>query len=184
MTDDEAALFRAAMRGVAPIGHDRAETGQRKVDKARFARLREVASCTLEMSSSPVLSDQFVVDVEAEERLYWASNGVQKNQMQRLVRGQLAFVGSLDLHGFNVERAREQLVGFIAEAQQLAVRCVRIVHGKASGSSDKQALLKSRVNSWLRQHPEVLGFTSCLPRHGGNGAVYVLLKNQSLKEDE
>jgi len=56
------------------------------------------------------------------------------------------------------------------------VRCVRVVHGKASGASDKPALLKSRVNSWLRQHPEVLGFASCQPRHGGTGAVYVLLK--------
>jgi len=184
MADDKTAPFREAMRGVMPISHDRAETGQRKVDNARFARLREVASCALEMSSSRALSDQFVVDVEAEERLYWASNGVQKSQMQRLLRGQLAFVGSLDLHGFNVERAREQLVDFIDEAQRFAVRCVRIVHGKASGSFDKQALLKSRVNSWLRQHPEVLGFASCLPRHGGNGAVYVLLKNQSLKEDQ
>ncbi|WP_079214180.1 Smr/MutS family protein [Ventosimonas gracilis] len=177
MTNDEAALFRAAMRGVTPMAQDRAETGRRPVDNARFALLRQRASHLPETWVSPALSDQFVVDVEAEERLYFASNGVQKSQMQRLVRGQLAFSGSLDLHGLTVERSREQLVGFIAEAQQLAVRCVRVVHGKASGALGKQALLKSRVNSWLRQHPEVLGFASCVPRHGGSGAVYVLLRN-------
>jgi len=179
MTNDEAALFRAAMRGVTPMAQDRAETGHRPVDNARFALLRQRASHLPETGALPALSDQFVVDVEAEERLYFASNGVQKSQMQRLVRGQLAFSGSLDLHGLTVERSREQLVSFIAEAQQLAVRCVRVVHGKASGALGKQALLKSRVNSWLRQHPEVLGFASCAPRHGGSGAVYVLLRNPS-----
>jgi len=178
------ALFQAAMRGVKPICHDRAEIGQRKADRARFARLREAASSRLESSVSLGLSDQWAVEALPEERLYWAVGGVQKSQMQRLARGQLSFAGSLDLHGFNVERAREQLLSFIAEGQRLAVRCVRVVHGKASGSAQKQALLKSRVNSWLRQHQGVLGFASCLPRHGGNGAVYVLLRSQSPQQDK
>jgi len=183
MTDDEVSLFRAAVRGVKPILYDRAETGSRKTDKARLARLREAASSGkgLEHMGSPALSDQFVIDVLPEEKLYWAADGVQKSQMQRLARGELSFSGSLDLHGLNVEKAREQLLTFIAEGQQFSVRCVRIVHGKASSSGEKQALLKSRVNSWLRQHPEVLGFSSCLPRHGGTGALYVLLRS-SLSE--
>jgi len=184
MADDELSLFRAAMRGVKPIVYDRAETDRRKADKARFELLRGRASHSLEPLASPALSDQFVIDVLPEERLYWAEAGVQKSQMQRLSRGQFSFAGSLDLHGLNIERAREQLLAFIAEGQRLAVRCVRVVHGKASSSVEKQALLKSRINSWLRQHPEVLGFTSCLPKHGGTGAVYVLLKSQSAKDDE
>jgi len=41
--------------------------------------------------------------------------------------------------------------------------------------------IKSHVNTWLRQHPQVLGFTSCLPRHGGTGALYVVLKRTMLE---
>jgi len=180
MTDDDFSLFRVAMRGVKPLECDRAETGLRKTDNRQFARLREAASRGVERLAQAALSDQFVIDVLPEERLLWAANGVQKSQMQRLSRGQFGFDGSLDLHGFNVERAREQLQAFLAEGQRLKVRCARVVHGKASSCANKPALLKSHINSWLRQHPAVLGFASCLPRHGGSGAVYVLLK----REDE
>ena len=80
-----------------------------------------------------------------------------------------------------VEKAREQLWDFIAEAIRLEVRCVRVTHGKAARLDGKRPLIKSHVNTWLRQHPQVLGFTSCLPRHGGTGALYVVLKRTMLE---
>ena len=40
--------------------------------------------------------------------------------------------GSLDLHGMTVEKARETLWDFIAEATRFEVRCVRVTHGKAA----------------------------------------------------
>ena len=43
------------------------------------------------------------------------------------------------------------------------------------------ALFKSHVNTWLRQHPQVLGFTSCQAKHGGAGAVYVMLKRTMME---
>ena len=43
------------------------------------------------------------------------------------------------------------------------------------------SVVKSHVNTWLRQHPQVLGFTSCLPRHGGTGSVYVMLRRTMLE---
>jgi DNA-nicking Smr family endonuclease len=33
------------------------------------------------------------------------------------------------------------------------------------------------MNSWLRQHHTVLAFSSAPPRHGGTGALYVLLRS-------
>jgi len=179
MTDDEIALFQAAMRGVKPLVQECAPVGKRKIDNACFARLRQAASSTLDGdTTSPALSDQFMLDALPEQHLHWAADGVQKSQMQRLERGQLSLAGSLDLHGMSVERAREQLLSFLAEAQALSLRCVRVVHGKSGGNMEKPARLKSLVNSWLRQHPQVLGFSSCLPRHGGTGAVYVLLRKE------
>lgn len=40
----------------------------------------------------------------------------------------------------------------------------------------RKPMIKSHVNTWLRQHPQVLGFSSCLAKHGGTGAVYIILK--------
>jgi len=52
---------------------------------------------------------------------------------------------------------------------------------KAARVDGKRPMIKSHVNTWLRQHPQVLGFTSCLPRHGGTGALYVMLKRNMLE---
>ncbi|HSX91224.1 MAG TPA: Smr/MutS family protein [Pseudomonas sp.] len=174
--DNESALFKAELRGVKPLKHDRADTGKAKSDRQRLATLRQAATVRTDSVKVDGLSDQFVIDVGAEDPLYWAGNGVQEGQMRKLKLGQISFEGSLDLHGMSVEKARDTLWEFIAEANKLEVRCVRITHGKAVRMDGRKPMIKSHVNTWLRQHPQVLGFTSCLAKHGGTGAVYVLLK--------
>ena len=48
---------------------------------------------------------------------------------------------------------------------------IKIVHGKGP-----EAILKTYVNGWLRQHRDVLAFVSAPDNQGGTGAVLVLLK--------
>lgn len=180
MQDDDISLFRAETRGIKALTHDRADTGKPRRDRARLDQLRAAATQPTDSTRVDGLSDQFVIDVGAEEELYWVSNGVQDGQMRKLKAGQIAFEGSLDLHGMTVEKARNTLWEFLAEAVKLEIRAVRVTHGKAARKDGKRPLIKSHVNTWLRQHPSVLGFTSCLPRHGGSGALYVMLKRSML----
>ncbi len=180
MQDDDFSLFQSAVQGVKPIKNDRAEVGKPKTDRQRLQTLRQAATVRQEEVKVDGLSDQFVIDVAAEDALHWARDGVQDGQMRKLKAGQVSFEGSLDLHGMSVEKARETLWDFFAEAARMEVRCVRITHGKAARTDGKRPMIKSHVNTWLRQHPQVLGFTSCLPKHGGTGAVYVLLKRTML----
>ncbi|WP_447591502.1 Smr/MutS family protein [Aquipseudomonas campi] len=180
MSDDDFSLFQSAVQGVKPITHDRADTGKPKADRQRISTLRQAATIKTGSVKVDGMSDQFVIDVGAEDELYWARDGVQDGQMRKLKAGQVAFEGSIDLHGMSVEKARETLWEFFAEAARLEVRCARITHGKAARLDGKRPLIKSHVNTWLRQHPQVLGFASCLPRHGGTGALYVLLKRTML----
>ncbi|WP_017938361.1 Smr/MutS family protein [Zestomonas thermotolerans] len=180
MQDDDFSLFKSEMRGVKPLKYDRADTGKPKPDRARLATLRQAATQRVETIKVDGLSDQFVIDVGAEDELYWAREGLQEGQMRKLKQGQVGFEGSLDLHGMKVEQARDTLWEFIAEAVRREIRCVRVTHGKAARLDGKRPLIKSHVNTWLRQHPQVLGFASCLPRHGGTGAVYVLLRRTML----
>ncbi|WP_251961923.1 Smr/MutS family protein [Pseudomonas sp. Marseille-Q5299] len=182
MQDDDFSLFSAEVRGVKPIKHDRAEVGKPKADRKQLAGLRQAA--TVRSDQTLVidgLSDQFVIDVGAEDELMWRRDGVQETQLRKLKLGQIAFEGSLDLHGMTVEKARETLWAFIAEANKLEVRCVRVTHGKAARLDGKRPMIKSHVNTWLRQHPQVLGFASCQARHGGTGAVYVMLKRTMME---
>lgn len=176
MQDDDFSLFQAELRGVKPIKHDRADTGKPKTDRKQFNTLRQAATISQGETKVDGLSDQFVIDVGAEDPLYWAGNGVQDGQMRKLKLGQIPFEGSLDLHGMNVEKARDTLWEFLAEATKLEIRCVRVTHGKAVRMDGRKPMIKSHVNTWLRQHPQVLGFSSCLAKHGGTGAVYIILK--------
>ena len=182
MQDDDFSLFSAEVSGVKPIKHDRAEVCKPKVDRKKLASLRQAATIR---SDQPLvidgLSDQFVIDVAAEDELMWRRDGVQESQVRKLKLGQIAFEGSLDLHGMSVEKARETLWAFFDEATRLEVRCVRVTHGKAARIDGKRPMIKSHVNTWLRQHPQVLGFASCQARHGGTGAVYVMLKRTMLE---
>ena len=176
MSDDDFSLFTSEMRGVKRIQVDQADTGKVRPDRQQIQQRRHNAVVRTSETKVDGLSDQFVIDVGAEDELYWARDGVQDSQLRKLKAGQVAFEGSLDLHGMSVEKARETLWDFFAEAARYEVRCVRVTHGKAARLDGKRPMIKSHVNTWLRQHPQVLGFTSCLPKHGGTGAVYVLLK--------
>lgn len=178
---DDLELFRQATRGVRPIQVDQADTGKPRFDTTQLHQRRQRASQSKPSIRVDGLSDQFVIDVAPEEELAWAGNGVQDSQLRRLKAGQIPFDGSIDLHGMTVEKARELLWDFIEEATHMEVRCVRITHGKAQRQDGRRPILKSHVNTWLRQHPKVLAFTSCLPRHGGTGSLYVLLRREMLE---
>ncbi|MED5608831.1 MULTISPECIES: Smr/MutS family protein [Pseudomonas] len=181
MQDDDFSLFANEMRGVKRIEVDQADTGKPRADRQQVRLRQQNATTKVENLRVDGLSDLFVIDVGAEDELYWARDGVQEGQMRKLKAGQIGFEGSLDLHGMNIEKARELLWDFLAEATRLEVRCVRVTHGKAARTDGRRPLLKSHVNTWLRQHPQVLGFTSALPRHGGTGSLYVMLRRTMLE---
>lgn len=185
INDDDISLFKQQMQGVKPIKYDKVDLNKKTKNKQQLKVLRENAANSLTKENIvDGLSDQFVIDVEPEEFLYWASNGVQEAQMRRLKAGQIPFAGSIDLHGLTVEQSRQLLWDFLDEATKLEIRCVRVTHGKALRKDKSKPILKSYLNTWLRQHPQILGFCSCQPKHGGTGAVYILLKRNMLEGRE
>ena len=63
------------------------------------------------------------------------------------------------------------------------IRCLLILHGKGERSTPR-ALLKSHVSAWLPQLPAVMAMHSAERRHGGSGALYVLLRKSERKKAE
>jgi len=96
--------------------------------------------------------------------------------MQRLKRGQFPLGDQLDLHHMTTETGHIALLEFIAGAQNAKLQCVRIIHGKGLRSVNGPRL---KLMAWqvLRDHPQVLAFSTCKPSDGGSGAVDVLLKS-------
>ena len=101
--------------------------------------------------------------------------GVDRRTADRLRRGQLPIDARLDLHGHTRETAHRVLSGFLAAAWDSGRRVILIVTGKGQG------ILKDAVPRWLNESPNrgrILLVAQAQPKHGGGGALYVLLRRR------
>ena len=124
------------------------------------------------------ISDDFDVStlLDVDDQLSFRRPGIGTDVTRKLRQGHWSIQRQLDLHGLRTEDARTALTGFIRDACQQGLRCVRIVHGKGLGSPGKAPVLKHKVHGWLVQKNEILAFVQARPAEGGAGAVVVLLK--------
>jgi len=180
---DDPIDFDSAMQGVTRLTHDRhvdPAAGKlrlkRKQDSATRFR-RQAAEQEVEQVIDGLSSEASQI-VDSADELLFAAPGVQLRLLKRLRLGHLPWEAGLDLHGYTVEAARDELSNFIRDAARQQLRCVLVIHGKAYTQPGQPALLKSCVNDWLRQLHDVLAFCSAQPRDGGTGAVYVLLRRK------
>ena len=105
---------------------------------------------------------------------------LDRRSAERLSRGQLPIEGRLDLHGLTQAAAADRLAKFLGRAQGEGKRCVLVITGKG-GSGERAGVLREQVPRWLNQQPNlalVLAFDYARPQHGGQGALYVLLKRR------
>ena len=104
--------------------------------------------------------------------------GVDRRTAERLKRGQMAIEATLDLHGHTQAAAERELSGFLAEAQRAGRRCVLVITGKGT-TKEAGGVLRAQVPRWLNQphnRARILAFAHAQPKHGGHGALYVLLR--------
>jgi DNA-nicking Smr family endonuclease len=102
--------------------------------------------------------------------------GLDRRTWLRLRRGQIVVEQTLDLHGQSQERAHERLGAVLAAAQAQGRRCLLVVTGKGEASG---GVLRHMVPRWLNEagnRERIVGFCAAQRRHGGAGALYVLLR--------
>ena len=66
-------------------------------------------------------------------------------------------------------------------------RCVLLIPGRGKNSPLGVGVLKKEVQHWLTREPlkrVVLAFCTALPKHGGTGALYVLLRKYKKPEEK
>lgn len=179
LSDEDKALFRQLLRDVKPLDKSK------KVDfptpkKALAKAVRQHISGPKEISATTntiYLSDSYSVEVQADTILSYFSHSIPNKRLRELKNGLIPLQSRLDLHGLKPEAASLALINFIQKQSSLAHRCLLIIHGKG-GFGKEAPVLKNLVNHWLQQFPQVLAFHSAIPRDGGTGALYVLLKRQ------
>jgi len=117
------------------------------------------------------------------ELAHGLSIGIDKRQAERFRRGKTPIEGRIDLHGRTQAQAHDDLHDFVARAHGAGKRMVLVITGKGITAS-KSGVLKENVPRWLNEpslRRHVLAFDYAEPQHGGEGALYVLLKR---KKDE
>ena len=116
------------------------------------------------------------------------SNETDKRTAQKLKRGQIQIDARLDLHGMSKSKAYATLKSFIPSSRQKGHKCILIITGKGKPRhgnipliNQVPGILKTSTPLWL-QEPEfqqhVLKFETAKPKHGGEGALYVLLRKK------
>lgn len=171
--------FLEAMEDVMPLRReDRAvrSAGVRPVDLPERAGEDDALAALRELVRN---GKGFVV---ADTPEYIEGTGYQGSLglARRLHRGDFSIQAHLDLHGMNVEEAREALERFLKETVSSGRKAVSVIHGRGL-SSPAEPVLKYKVIEWLTSGPWrkwVIAFASARACDGGAGATYVLLRRR------
>lgn len=105
--------------------------------------------------------------------------GIDRRTHERFKKGEMAIDAKLDLHGMTQDAAHDALVRFVERGMTANFRCLLIVTGK--GLREGSGILRKQVPRWLNEaglRPCLLAINSARPQHGGEGALYVLLKRK------
>jgi DNA-nicking Smr family endonuclease len=152
--------WAAAMRDVKPLD-DREE--QESLDSSPSTGLAERLRQRRELEEGPRDESGFALDRRTHERLK---------------EGRMSLEGTLDLHGLTQEEALGALDNFLWQAWREGRRNLLIVTGKGT-ARDGGGVLRSAVPRWLGEssHRErLVGVGPAGNDHGGDGAIYVLLR--------
>jgi DNA-nicking Smr family endonuclease len=117
---------------------------------------------------------------------------------RRLAAGRAEIEARLDLHGMRQSEAHVALRAFLVACHAKGLRTVLVITGKGGAPDDDpsthavvwsgrdRGILKRSVPRWLAE-PElrafVVGYTTAHPRHGGEGALYLLLRRRDRGRD-
>ncbi len=174
--DGDKALWQKLTEGVKPLRKpDRLAALSAPAKPAPAERTRPAPRPQVSTAKTPPAPRAKPRDLGHGDRV-----DLDRRSAERLSRGRLPIEGRLDLHGLTQAAAAERLASFLDRAQGEGKRCVLVITGKG-GSREGSGVLRGQVPRWLNQPPNrarVLAFDYARPQHGGEGALYVLLKRR------
>ncbi|MEJ5977626.1 Smr/MutS family protein [Novosphingobium sp. PS1R-30] len=108
-------------------------------------------------------------------------HGLDAGWDRRLARGVVAPDFTLDLHGATLDAAHARLEHGLTLALQQGARVVLLITGRERPSEDRRSrgVIRRKFMDWLAIGPhasKIAAIRPAHPRHGGAGAVYIVLK--------
>ncbi len=175
-TDEE--LFTNEMKGVQEIADFRARAVPNRVVKpaARLVPVSPDRDAIAELEA--IASGQAAMHLpDTQEYVEWYNPDHQESILPRLHEGQFAVQEYVDLHGFTVPEAEEELELFLRAAFLKNVSCIKIIHGRGLRSVKGPLIKDAVIRRLLGKHRhQIIAFVSARQCDGGLGALYVLLR--------
>ncbi|WP_374407911.1 Smr/MutS family protein [Pelagerythrobacter sp.] len=113
-------------------------------------------------------------------------DGLDSHWDRRLKGGTLAPDFTLDLHGHTLDSAYARLEDGLFQAKAMGARVVLLIAGKsrpvdAADRGTKRGVIRAKILDWLAAGPhgsDVAAIRKAHRRHGGEGALYLVLKRR------
>lgn len=108
-------------------------------------------------------------------------HGLDAGWDRRLARGLVAPDFTLDLHGATLDEAHARLEHGLTLAQAQGARLVLLITGRLRPSDERagRGVIRRKFMDWLAAGPHasrIAAVRPAHPRHGGAGAVYIVLR--------
>jgi DNA-nicking Smr family endonuclease len=181
VTPDELELWRHVAQTVRPIKSRRRSAAPK--EDAPAATAPRAKSGKLPAPAAPPPKPQKPAPAKPHALTHGLSHGIDRRQAERFRKGKLAIEGKIDLHGRTQQDAHDDLLAFLKRAHGAGKRTLLVVTGKGMTTSQRKptgiGILRQAVPRWLNEpafRSLVLAFDYAEPQHGGEGALYVLMK--------
>lgn len=180
--DDDMTLFSSAMSGVKPMSgaagravapqpaHNAAPPSSEEDEREVHSQLLDLVSGKIEFSLE--YTDEYIKGHIV---------GLDPKTFAQLKTGCYPPEAHLDLHGQSAAQAANALLQFMRDSYINNRRCVLLIPGRGNNSPEGYGVLRERLQAWLTRDPlkrVILAFCTAQPRHGGAGALYVLLRKR------
>ena len=181
--EPEETLLTKAMEGVIPIQRGNYVERICQAAPPEGTREREDADTLSKLEDLVKYGKGFNVS-DTPEYIEGTGYHVNPAVARRLHQGNYSIQAHVDLHGYNVEAAKEMFEKFLKWAAFTGIKGVLIVHGRGL-CSPSEPVLKKKVEEWLTRGPWrkwVVAYSSARIYDGGAGATYVLLRERPVSK--
>ncbi len=114
-------------------------------------------------------------------------HGLDPQKFRMLKNGDFPIENRLDMHKMTTTEAYAKLLDTLKQAYRQKKRHILVLPGKGNNSPLGIGILREELPNWLTKEPLnhiVLAFCSAQSRHGGSGAVYILLRKYKELDDK
>ncbi len=176
LNPEESALWQRVAATVRPLHHRSSRTGTQNVPEASelVVKPRGRVPPVRVPAGTPVSQQKPLGD------------SLDGGWDRRLRRGTTQPDWTIDLHGHTLDSARRLLDNALDQALAEGVRVILLITGKPPRDADRdvdgrprRGLIRASIGTWLhssRHASRIAAVRNAHPRHGGSGALYIILR--------